>query len=46
VAAVAEALAIGAGEGAPVLPTSPAMQRPGPPHVAGGLAQPLPEPDE
>jgi CheY-like chemotaxis protein len=45
-AAVTEVLAIDAAEGAPVLPTSSAMQRPGAPHVAGGLAQPVPEPEK
>jgi CheY-like chemotaxis protein len=45
-AAVTEVLAIDAPEGAPVLPMSPVMQRPGVPHVAGGLAQPVPEPEK
>lgn len=44
-AMVSEVLAIAA-KGAPVLPTSPVTQRPGVPHVAGGLAQPVPEPEK
>ena len=45
-AVVTEVLAIGAGEAAPVLPITNVTQRPGVPHAAGGLAQPLPEPEE
>ena len=44
--AVTEMLAIGGGEQRPVVPTSPVTQRPGLPHAAGGLAQPLSEPEE
>jgi CheY-like chemotaxis protein len=45
-AAVTEVLAIAPEAAAPVLPINNVTQRPGLPHAAGGLAQPLPEPEE